>query len=109
MAQGSATAMASLRPCDYFNDTATTEICPLSRHDALPISRGSSNRAIAGAALDVGGRAPSVGSPLRSLDRSEEHTSELQSRQYLVCRLLPDKKNSPAHSLHPPTRCVHFS
>src|SRR3712207_8870691 len=32
--------------------------------------------------------------PVRVLDRSEEHTSELQSRQYLVCRLLLEKKNT---------------
>src|SRR3712207_8051923 len=37
--------------------------------------------------------------PLQLLDRSEEHTSELQSRQYLVCRLLLEKKNTPhSHS-----------
>src|SRR2546425_10355746 len=75
----------------FFNDTATTEIYTLSLHDALPISR-----------LDTLGhevvhrrlRAPLaerqvvlVGAP-----RSEEHTSELQSLAYLVCRLLLEKK-----------------
>src|SRR5947209_12130618 len=52
------------------------------------------------------GRVPEVG-----LERSEEHTSELQSRQYLVCRLLLEKKNSirtspakPVCSAWPPTR-----
>src|SRR3712207_6982816 len=68
----------------FFNDTATTEIYTLSLHDALPISG-----------------APAALSPeeKRELDRllsgfgrSEEHTSELQSRQYLVCRLLLEKK-----------------
>src|SRR3712207_7481628 len=48
------------------------------------------------------------GCPARRPPRSEEHTSELQSRQYLVCRLLLEKKNkhtdiSPAHYFPPPT------
>src|SRR3712207_7069233 len=37
---------------------------------------------------------------LVATDRSEEHTSELQSRQYLVCRLLLEKKKSPSHNRH---------
>src|SRR6266508_6630374 len=69
----------------FFNDTATTEIYTLSLHDALPIPwawRGS---------------ARSCGSTRRrsrprSSTRSEEHTSELQSRGHLVCRLLIEKK-----------------
>src|SRR3712207_7649726 len=87
--------------CFFFNDTATTEIYTLSLHDALPIS--------AEARLPTAGRPheldphrrPRV--PLRSAllrprrpgrdRRSEEHTSELQSRQYLVCRLLLEKNN----------------
>src|SRR6478609_11932203 len=67
----------------FFNDTATTEIYTLSLHDALPIlatasysHRHSSSR-----------NARSRRSP-----RSEEHTSELQSLAYLVCRLLLEKK-----------------
>src|SRR6185295_20246652 len=67
----------------FFNDTATTEIYTLSLHDALPIS----HRAMSFAVL----RTPPE--PLPSpAGRSEEHTSELQSRQYLVCRLLLEKK-----------------
>src|SRR5436309_7870676 len=66
----------------FFNDTATTEIYTLSLHDALPIFswiRG-----------DV---RPSVHALLGiPPDRSEEHTSELQSRENLVCRLLLEKK-----------------
>src|SRR5258707_11659698 len=68
----------------FFNDTATTEIYTLSLHDALPISptttpsRGPFRKAST--------------APARSSSRSEEHTSELQSRQYLVCRLLLEKK-----------------
>src|SRR5882757_4846792 len=70
----------------FFNDTATTEIYTLSLHDALPINR------LFEESLGRGGRAtelPAFGS------RSEEHTSELQSRQYLVCRLLLEKKKKP--------------
>src|SRR3712207_6933054 len=86
--------------CFFFNDTATTEIYTLSLHDALPICE----------------RHPEwhfvnyddlADDPLRGFrdlyakvglswderaKRSEEHTSELQSRQYLVCRLLLEKK-----------------
>src|SRR3712207_7424645 len=100
-----------------FNDTATTEIYTLSLHDALPISRAGARedlerlrraprdaRAVprragvpparrpAGA---LTGRRPRSTPGARSAlvaGRSEEHTSELQSRQYLVCRLLLEKK-----------------
>src|SRR5476651_2907361 len=66
----------------FFNDTATTEIYTLSLHDALPIwDRGRSGDSRTAAAHTGLFR-----------DRSEEHTSELQSRQYLVCRLLLEKK-----------------
>src|SRR2546429_6453969 len=70
----------------FFNDTATTEIYTLSLHDALPICRqlGRQRRA----RLARGGQ----GDQLAALDRSEEHTSELQSRLHLVCRLLLEKK-----------------
>src|SRR5258707_8976891 len=74
----------------FFNDTATTEIYTLSLHDALPISRPCPEPR---ARLCPGtlGRAAERG-PRRHELRSEEHTSELQSRQYLVCRLLLEKK-----------------
>src|SRR2546429_3615014 len=80
----------------FFNDTATTEIYTLSLHDALPISRQPCH--------DVATRIAcwrfQVSSPqgkLASGWRSEEHTSELQSRLHLVCRLLLEKKTqSPA-------------
>src|SRR3712207_8683240 len=67
----------------FFNDTATTEIYTLSLHDALPIlmMRVTSRPEISGSWMSM---------MMRS--RSEEHTSELQSRQYLVCRLLLEKK-----------------
>src|SRR3712207_8202647 len=92
----------------FFNDTATTEIYTLSLHDALPIClatrawtvwRRSPARAVptasrsrrASRARRSARRSQRPGRPgCRS--RSEEHTSELQSRQYLVCRLLLEKK-----------------
>src|SRR3712207_6967299 len=95
----------------FFNDTATTEIYTLSLHDALPI--------LAGRALSRGCRTSDrSGRPTRAEsrrvvaserlwrrdenERSEEHTSELQSRQYLVCRLLLEKKKNKqiAHINH---------
>src|SRR3712207_7117663 len=94
----------------FFNDTATTEIYTLSLHDALPISQAVLPRreGAAGAAPRHGAevharrgqaerprrRRAHGASPLLLRDRSEEHTSELQSRQYLVCRLLLEKKNT---------------
>src|SRR3712207_8856357 len=86
----------------FFNDTATTEIYTLSLHDALPISCGKTAnlrrpRSSRNRRLSPHSRSTSecTRSPLRTLklSRSEEHTSELQSRQYLVCRLLLEKKN----------------
>src|SRR3712207_8375506 len=97
----------------FFNDTATTEIYTLSLHDALPIFGRTANRSrqqMADPPLQhLVGRQPdrvtdalglqqlvdlwlgkrSIGAEVQ---RSEEHTSELQSRQYLVCRLLLEKK-----------------
>src|SRR5437762_11681647 len=71
----------------FFNDPATTEIYTLSLHDALPIfsaERGLDPREFA---LVVFG-----GNGAEHDERSEEHTSELQSPMYLVCRLLLEKK-----------------
>src|SRR3712207_8306706 len=85
--------------CVFFNDTATTEIYTLSLHDALPIgtsswtaseSRSQASSASMMAVSQVPRQSTSSGS--RAPVRSEEHTSELQSRQYLVCRLLLEKK-----------------
>src|SRR5258708_22454578 len=76
----------------FFNDTATTEIYTLSLHDALPISvqqrAGADQHHGAGRVLQR--RQPVEGRVLRR--RSEEHTSELQSPDHLVCRLLLEKK-----------------
>src|SRR3712207_7955702 len=87
----------------FFNDTATTEIYTLSLHDALPISRPIPprrelpRRRAARCRRRCPRPRPTPGRPtmqrrLRGSGRSEEHTSELQSRQYLVCRLLLEKK-----------------
>src|SRR3712207_7271712 len=95
----------------FFNDTATTEIYTLSLHDALPISAGriegryqlaKQKGAPIGIVLHPH---PQFGGTMNNQIvynlfygfvnrgfRSEEHTSELQSRQYLVCRLLLEKK-----------------
>src|SRR5947208_10194116 len=69
----------------FFNDTATTEIYTLSLHDALPILRVRS----AGLTLSTSAMGPF---PSAAAPRSEEHTSELQSPDHLVCRLLLEKK-----------------
>src|SRR5690554_7750503 len=91
----------------FFNDPATTEIYTLSLHDALPIFSnriqagpeqisccpGSEKREImlACAASETGVRLS------KRRKRSEEHTSELQSRPHLVCRLLLEKKKEITH------------
>src|SRR3712207_6893163 len=79
----------------FFNDTATTEIYTLSLHDALPIFRPP----VAALQLEdarrlrlLAGRGVDGDHEVVDPFRSEEHTSELQSRQYLVCRLLLEKK-----------------
>src|SRR5947209_12502536 len=77
----------------FFNDTATTEIYTLSLHDALPIYKpfGRSLRLRSSLCPSLG-RSRRGDPSRRTAPRSEEHTSELQSRQYLVCRLLLEKK-----------------
>src|SRR3712207_8607388 len=99
--------------CCFFNDTATTEIYTLSLHDALPICPGLGD-VVAGDRHRVEVAHPVLDEPLLDVGhgpqrelggedagvlalvllRSEEHTSELQSRQYLVCRLLLEKKKT---------------
>src|SRR3712207_8791961 len=98
----------------FFNDTATTEIYTLSLHDALPIlpirditgvqrvviqaPAALENRPLTKLVRGGHARHPHC---LAFPTRSEEHTSELQSRQYLVCRLLLEKKNSITPPLSP--------
>src|SRR2546422_11522688 len=81
----------------FFNDTATTEIYTLSLHDALPISMLS--KSCLGSSQVFRDYVQLVLSNTATLFglghvRSEEHTSELQSRLHLVCRLLLEKKKS---------------
>src|SRR3712207_9125282 len=80
----------------FFNDTATTEIYTLSLHDALPISIPSTTTCPHPAPRRTRSVLHRVTHRRRRIPhrrtRSEEHTSELQSRQYLVCRLLLEKK-----------------
>src|SRR5690554_7390691 len=109
----------SALPSFFFNDPATTEIYTLSLHDALPISRSTwigtrratpsrTRNTVIPSALRTtdnsgtviadsrsGVMPTSTGSRFRYYQsfRSEEHTSELQSRPHLVCRLLLEKKN----------------
>src|SRR3712207_7747936 len=102
----------------FFNDTATTEIYTLSLHDALPIlllgaadQRGES---IFSALFPGRWKAQEAANTERALDlltrfkliRSEEHTSELQSRQYLVCRLLLEKKKKTLIILYTNLPCL---
>src|SRR3712207_7229433 len=101
----------------FFNDTATTEIYTLSLHDALPILPANwtlacgtalppaelaelefawrAVRAVRSNAILLARNRATVG-----VGRSEEHTSELQSRQYLVCRLLLEKKKKQTSTSH---------
>src|SRR5947209_18501891 len=74
----------------FFNDTATPEIYTLSLHDALPIWTAEEGMGQSSVVLVQPRRGVKLANPFDS--RSEEHTSELQSRQYLVCRLLLEKK-----------------
>src|SRR5690242_21409838 len=85
--------------CFFFNDTATTEIYTLSLHDALPIYRDLPE------AIEKGDFREDLYYRLRVVEihlpalrerkeRSEEHTSELQSHVNLVCRLLLEKKKN---------------
>src|SRR5258708_29321533 len=74
----------------FFNDTATTEIYTLSLHDALPISLRSGPRRESASSYPVRSRGVPISRGMKK--RSEEHTSELQSPDHLVCRLLLEKK-----------------
>src|SRR3712207_8537214 len=99
------------------NDTAATEIYTLSLHGALPISRrrrpsraGSGGGAACAGRAARGRRAAPSRVRARAAARSEEHTSELQSRQYLVCRLLLENNigllHIPATYICPPVRTI---
>src|SRR5260370_955061 len=75
----------------FFNDTATTEIYTLSLHDALPICIGPTKISPRYARQALAAK-EITWDQLLADDRSEEHTSELQSHLNLVCRLLLEKK-----------------
>src|SRR2546429_7184465 len=92
----------------FFNDTATTEIYTLSLHDALPISTLLAV-ALAPTVVSAQGSSPWERAALNlettftgplARSRSEEHTSELQSRLHLVCRLLLEKKKKNRNYMH---------
>src|SRR2546422_7074206 len=102
----------------FFNDTATTEIYTLSLHDALPICFARHVARVAravellvvpvrddGDLLQLAGPGDLLQEPIGmrhvalDLERSEEHTSELQSRLHLVCRLLLEKKKNNIRDL----------
>src|SRR5256885_6950897 len=83
----------------FFNDTATTEIYPLPLHDALPISANPFCRRASSMPLVDDSLGQKIPPASRSLSRSEEHTSELQSPCNLVCRLLLEKKKNPTLAL----------
>src|SRR2546430_11812933 len=90
----------------FFNDTATTEIYTLSLHDALPIfqkSRSGTRQNLLHIPVHLRRERVEcqnfltqidIQSKRETLDRSEEHTSELQSQSNLVCRLLLEKKKT---------------
>src|SRR5439155_17455344 len=95
-----------------FKDPATTEIYTLSLHDALPISARRQSYPEDYTAGFSPGRPPACLNAIGSRFRSEEHTSELQSRGQLVCRLLLEKKNSHSRQTRRhgcETRCTPFS
>src|SRR5256885_8447888 len=93
----------------FFNDTATTEIYTLSLHDALPIfcTEAITPRMTVGFLGDI---MPLGAREFVVDDRSEEHTSELQSPCNLVCRLLLEKKkkNRIASLAGPQSYCSPF-
>src|SRR3712207_8640903 len=103
----------------FFNDTATTEIYTLSLHDALPISMltlpicswmlSTFSIKVFSILIVLVLNSWSDDSKISAIsERSEEHTSELQSRQYIVCRLLLEKKMthiSTLYAMRGGTRC----
>src|SRR3712207_8703000 len=88
----------------FLNERPPTEFSTLPLHNALPIKGRRAQRVPAAAGGGDGSRAGEARlegeqrrGPLPPGPRSEEHTSELQSRQYLVCRLLLEKKKKSKH------------
>src|SRR5687768_18098541 len=107
--------------CLLYNATARTEIYTLSLHDALPISfSGTYCTSVSsttfytdsictlGAATASRCVTPTFFTNSSTAARSEEHTSELQSRLHLVCRLLLEKNNRPQATLRRPARYARY-
>src|SRR5258708_31743548 len=98
----------------FFNDTATTEIYPLP-YTTLFRSHEPTFQRLVGVALvtkaklvkDLGNRAAHEARTIPAADRSEEHTSELQSPDHLVCRLLLEKKKKK-NNLSIALACTHI-
>src|SRR5256884_6028992 len=100
----------------FFNDTATTEIYTLSLHDALPIlvrywkdvAGQEKRKRVYERICPISGPGKLSASERerKAKERSEEHTSELQSRLHLVCRLLLEKKKEDSYLLLPMIQAV---
>src|SRR5205809_5741927 len=97
----------------FFKDPPTTYICTLSLHDALPIWFLEAEdclrtiTAVQALGAEVTRKGPGhyrIAGAGDAVVRSEEHTSELQSRLHLVCRLLLEKKKTPLPPAHPTRR-----
>src|SRR2546429_5075318 len=89
----------------FFNDTATTEIYTLSLHDALPICLppgGGPHQVVVERRIG-----PRHAVHCKAARRSEEHTSELQSRLHLVCRLLLEKKKKTTNKTRTSCQAYH--
>src|SRR5437764_4891995 len=87
--------------CLLFNDRETSKIYTLSLHDALPICAERCTAVLVShdpESASIADRVIRIRDGRVSEERSEEHTSELQSPMYLVCRLLREKKNAPKTS-----------
>src|SRR3989442_7488873 len=95
----------------FFNDTATTEIYTLSLHDALPIyvRTGLPLTEEICLTIDIHVIAGQPAEGILNVYRSEEHTSELQSRPHLVCRLLLEKKNLANLEANAPADCARLN
>src|SRR5690606_39975629 len=106
--------------CFFLQQAASTELSALSLHDALPIS-GILAKQIEGGSITIGNmrithkpdvyaagrnRIESMQNHFSRTERSEEHTSELQSREHLVCRLLLEKKKVDTKS--PPLIALRY-
>src|SRR5205814_3866552 len=97
----------------FFNDTATTEIYTLSLHDALPIYfrqivevRENAVGVLVAIVESFFGELLIAVTGIDPKERSEEHTSELQSLRHLVCRLLLEKKKKKQIVIIILTKCV---